>query len=47
MIHKIIDYRITNTATADAVAKASKSLVTVVLYGKFKKAYYILGRRVK
>lgn len=47
LYRKIIDNRITTTATVEAVGKNSQSLVTVIYYAKWQKAIYVLGRRIK
>lgn len=43
---KIIDHRITVDATADAMAKSIKSVVTVIKYGPYMKVVYVFGRRL-
>jgi hypothetical protein len=47
IVRKIIDHRITETATVDAVGKGCKSLIVVIYYADWKKAIYVLGRRLK
>lgn len=46
LVRKIVDHRITMTATADAVGKGSKSIITIVYYARWQRAIYILGRRI-
>lgn len=47
LYRKLIDNRITHTATVDAVGKQSDSIVTVIFYSTWKKAVYVFGRRIK
>lgn len=46
VFEKLVDRRIVTTSTADAVARSSNSIVTIVYYGNWKRAVYVFGRRI-
>lgn len=47
LFSRIIDHRITNTATTDVIAREGGALITIVYFGRWSKAVYVLGRRLK